>query len=93
MLGSPLALPQSATPFVRWAYRRADVFAAQPATWAVKLADLEPDGARVVGLEPAYGLPWPTSPVGGVLVPWEKIVALRIDADGRAEVVTLKRDS
>jgi hypothetical protein len=95
MLVSPLALPQSATPYLRWAYRRADLFAAQPTSWgSVELAEMGSAGARLRGLEPAYPWPWPTSPAGGVLVPWDKLVPLRIAADGRValESSMMKRD-
>jgi hypothetical protein len=87
-LASPLALPQAASPYIRWAYRRRDLLAAQPTAWSsVAIAETAAEGALLVGLEPAYSGALPTDPAGGVLVPWERIVPLAIGADGTVTLV------
>lgn len=81
-LVSAISLPQSATPWIRWAYRRRDLFAAQPAPWGVRIADATAAGVRIVGLEPAFRIEHTAHPEGGVTVPWSHVVALRVDRDG-----------
>jgi hypothetical protein len=88
-LPSPLSLRQAATPFVRWVYRRRDLYAAQLMPWIpVAIAETTPDGPRLIGLEPAFPLPMAASPRGGVVVPWGNLVPLRIGVDGEVELVS-----
>jgi len=83
---SVLVLPQAATPWVRFAYARHDLFAAEPVAWGVTIAGVSDDGARIVGLEPAFPMQLDPDPRGGVVIPWRSMIPLRVDCDGRVHV-------
>lgn len=84
----PLILPQAATPFVRWAYRRGDLFAAQPTPWGpVIISGITAGGATLRGLEPAFPNPFMTDENGEALVPWSQLIPIRIRADGGIDLL------
>lgn len=87
-LVSAIALPQAATPWVRWAYRRRDLFAAQPAPWGVRISAVTAAGVRIVGLESAFGIAHPADTDGGVTVPWSHLVALHVERDGSVRLAS-----
>lgn len=76
-------LPQSATPFVRWAYRRLDVAASRPVAGRLEyVRRLTEDGVEMVLPDQGFDLAYERVEEGGVRVPWDRVIPIRVDADG-----------
>ncbi|HYC22872.1 MAG TPA: hypothetical protein VEI94_09215 [Candidatus Bathyarchaeia archaeon] len=90
-LPGPLEYPWAATHFVRWTYRRDDLFVAwQSSSQPSNIRGADEHGLYFYRLTYLYPLPVPYATLDGDLhlLPWELVVPLVIDTDGRVHLVT-----